>query len=346
MATRSTRGLFSVVIDRIYSMVRVKVRNDADTKTMNISASTGNVQVDVASMPAGTGDATAANQVFEIAALNAIKGTDGVKKITDALPAGTNLIGKFGIDQTTPGTTNNVSVTTLKPDGTNTQPSGDAVGRAIFHKLTDGTETASINASNQLEVAEANSAAIKSAVQAIQTAIEILDDWDSSDRCKIEGGNSTDVKVTLDSETVAVSTLKPDGTNTMPSGDDPARAAYNINVNGTTWSLVGSAVAHNATFSQAIMYSAALSATMDTWLKQITIGCTTNFSPAAWLDFELYADGTALAFKAMQLPGDASISWEGGKKIAKNAILQIKNRLGGTNTTALWLWPSLFGIQK
>ena len=35
-------------------------------------------------------------------------GTTGIKKIIDALPAGTNLLGKVGIDQTTPGTTNKV----------------------------------------------------------------------------------------------------------------------------------------------------------------------------------------------------------------------------------------------
>lgn len=38
-------------------------------------------------------------------------GTTGVKKIIDALPTGTNLLGKVGIDQTTPGVTNAVSVT-------------------------------------------------------------------------------------------------------------------------------------------------------------------------------------------------------------------------------------------
>jgi hypothetical protein len=44
-------------------------------------------------------------------------------------------------------------------------------------QISDGTETANVNVSNQLEVAEANSAAIK-------TAVEIIDDWDESDRAK------------------------------------------------------------------------------------------------------------------------------------------------------------------
>lgn len=69
-----------------------------------------------------------------------------------AIPAGTNLVGKVGIDQTTPGTTNNVYVTTVKPDGTNTMPSLDAVGRAGFIKITDGTETASVGSNGNLQV--------------------------------------------------------------------------------------------------------------------------------------------------------------------------------------------------
>jgi hypothetical protein len=43
-----------------------------------------------------------------------------------------------------------VSVTTIKPDGTNTMPSLDAVGRAGFVKITDGTNTASVNTDGQI----------------------------------------------------------------------------------------------------------------------------------------------------------------------------------------------------
>lgn len=38
-------------------------------------------------------------------------------------------------------------------DGTNTMPTGDAVGRAIFEKITDGTNTAGVDANNHLFVA-------------------------------------------------------------------------------------------------------------------------------------------------------------------------------------------------
>jgi len=40
--------------------------------------------------------------------------------ITAPIPAGTNIIGKVGIDQTTPGTTNGVQVNAALPTGTNT----------------------------------------------------------------------------------------------------------------------------------------------------------------------------------------------------------------------------------
>ncbi len=48
-----------------------------------------------------------------LAAILTQLGTTGLKKIIDALPAGANILGKVGIDQTTPGTTNAVSI----PDG-------------------------------------------------------------------------------------------------------------------------------------------------------------------------------------------------------------------------------------
>jgi hypothetical protein len=44
--------------------------------------------------------------------------TNGVQVVA-AIPAGTNVVGKFGIDQTTPGTTNGVQVVAALPTGTN-----------------------------------------------------------------------------------------------------------------------------------------------------------------------------------------------------------------------------------
>lgn len=51
-----------------------------------------------------------------------------VTSITNALPAGTNLIGKFGIDQTTPGTTNGVSQNASTPVSTTLQSTATANG--------------------------------------------------------------------------------------------------------------------------------------------------------------------------------------------------------------------------
>jgi hypothetical protein len=55
-----------------------------------------------------TGLATSANQATEISSLATI-----ATAVQAAIPAGTAIIGKVGIDQTTPGTTNNVSVSPL-----------------------------------------------------------------------------------------------------------------------------------------------------------------------------------------------------------------------------------------
>lgn len=64
--------------------------------------------------------------------------------VNAALPAGTNVIGKVSIDQTTPGTTNGVQVNAALPAGTNT------IGSV---KLTDGTNTATIKAASTAPIA-------------------------------------------------------------------------------------------------------------------------------------------------------------------------------------------------
>jgi len=59
-----------------------------------------------------------------------------VTAITNALPAGTNLMGKVGIDQTTPGTTNGVQVNAALPAGTN------LLGKVGLDQTTPGTTNA------------------------------------------------------------------------------------------------------------------------------------------------------------------------------------------------------------
>lgn len=91
------------------------------------------------------------------ATLALIKNTDGIKKIVDPLPAGTNTLGK--VDQgvaaavaggwpvkVTDGTnllpTMDVAARAAfvkHTDGTNVMPAGDAVARSIFQQISDGT---------------------------------------------------------------------------------------------------------------------------------------------------------------------------------------------------------------
>ncbi len=67
---------------------------------------------------------------WNIATVTAVTG------ITNALPAGANVIGKVGIDQTTPGTTNGVQVNAALPVGTN------VIGKVSIDQTTPGTTNA------------------------------------------------------------------------------------------------------------------------------------------------------------------------------------------------------------
>jgi hypothetical protein len=106
------------------------------------------------------------------------------------------------------GAAMDVSAATVTVDngGTFAVQSTLQAGSAIVGKMyiTDGVEDAAVNASNQLEVnvnsasglevvqgtagdlncTEASAASILSDTTAIKTAVEIMDDWDASDRCK------------------------------------------------------------------------------------------------------------------------------------------------------------------
>lgn len=71
-----------------------------------------------------------------------------------AIPSGTNIVGKFGIDQTTPGTTNGVTVTDgtnvgniLKSDGTAAGQNSQMVSGTFLEKTGSATGTGSIIAS-------------------------------------------------------------------------------------------------------------------------------------------------------------------------------------------------------
>lgn len=74
-----------------------------------------------------------------LAAILTQLGTTGLKKIIDALPAGSNVIGKVGIDQTAPGVTNAVTVSDSIPTGTNSI--GKTKRDITVTKIIDNTNT-------------------------------------------------------------------------------------------------------------------------------------------------------------------------------------------------------------
>jgi len=137
----------------------------ADSSTVAAVGANG-LEVDVKASVLPTGAATASNQTTANNSLSSIDGKitacdTGNVTISSALPAGTNTIGSV--------------------------------------KLTDGTETASINASNQLEVAVGNTVTVSA------TDLDIRD-LTSSDVVTVTGGagQAADVKVTLDGEAVVL----------------------------------------------------------------------------------------------------------------------------------------------
>lgn len=87
------------------------------------TAAIATLPVSAASLPLPSGAATSALQTTQDTSINtllkpastlaAVTTVSAVTAITNALPAGTNLIGKVGIDQTTPGTTNRVDIGTV-----------------------------------------------------------------------------------------------------------------------------------------------------------------------------------------------------------------------------------------
>lgn len=73
----------------------------------------------------------------------------------------------------------------IPTDGTNEMPMMDAVARPGFMKLTDGTEVANVNASNQLEVS------VENAVTVSATDLDIRNLTPATDTVKIGDGTET-----------------------------------------------------------------------------------------------------------------------------------------------------------
>lgn len=91
-------------------------------------------------VPAGT------NIVGKVGIDQTTPGTSNGVQLNAALPAGTNNIGKVGIDQTTPGTTNGVQVNAALPAGTNNigrvvPIAGSAAGEQAIDPCQDASLT-------------------------------------------------------------------------------------------------------------------------------------------------------------------------------------------------------------
>lgn len=100
--TAGTAASGVVTIQGIASMTPVKVDPSGGTGAVNVTQFGGNNIV--------TGTGVSGNGIPRVTVASDSALTS-VGSITNALPAGTNLLGKAGIDQTTPGTTNAIQAT-------------------------------------------------------------------------------------------------------------------------------------------------------------------------------------------------------------------------------------------
>jgi hypothetical protein len=145
---------------------------------VSLSAGNNNVgNVDLVTLPtANLGQQLSASSLSVTPATNIADATYlGDIKFGESLPAGTNLLGKVSVDQTTPGTTNKVSI------GNDGQVASTQSGVWTVQSVQSGPWSVSLSgASLSLEgnITEINSADIK-------TSIQIMDDWDENDRVKI-----------------------------------------------------------------------------------------------------------------------------------------------------------------
>jgi hypothetical protein len=145
-------------------------------------------------------------------------------------------------------------------------------------KIWDGTEIASVNASNQLETAEANSAAIK-------TAVEIIDNPVSGSEMLIAGGatQTNDVKVTLDSEAVVLGAGSAAfGKLVANDGVDIGDVSINnagsvVDSNNSTTSTLGGGATYTGTGTDLLGYSA-VCVTLYADVDSGTDGMTFQFS--------------------------------------------------------------------
>lgn len=128
LGTAGTASADVITVQGIASMTPLLV---------NGSGSTQPISGTVAATQSGTWNI---GTVTTVTGVTTVSTVSAVTAITNALPAGTNLLGKVGIDQTTPGTTNGVVVNTIAPV-TTTTAAFQAEGSVAFGSLTTSFAT-------------------------------------------------------------------------------------------------------------------------------------------------------------------------------------------------------------
>lgn len=96
-----------------YRLIATAWSSGTAVVTLRANMSVSNVMLD-SPLPAG------ASVIGKVGIDQTTPGTTNGVAVNAALPAGANIVGKVGIDQTTPGTTNGVVVTSALPAGANT----------------------------------------------------------------------------------------------------------------------------------------------------------------------------------------------------------------------------------
>lgn len=124
-----------VTIQGIASMTPVLVDPSGGTGSVNVAQFGGsNVVTGTGASGAGIPRVTVAND-SSLASVTTVSTVSSVTAIASALPAGTNILGKVGIDQTTPGTTNAIQATSA------TAITWQAEGSLAFGSITNSFQT-------------------------------------------------------------------------------------------------------------------------------------------------------------------------------------------------------------
>jgi len=176
-------------------------------------------------------------------------------------------------------------------DGTNVMPTGDAVGRAIFEKITDGTNTATVTASSALKVdGSAVTQPVSGTVTAAQATAANLNAT-VAQGAPAATGNSWPTKIT-------------DGTNgpvsvtpasTSPSATDPALVVTispNSPPSATNTGVISTNNSSTATLGAGATFTGTGESTLSYESISITVMAIAASAPPGTLIVEQSSDGT------------------------------------------------------